>query len=207
MSTIDWNIAFSGWADLLRNSLASDPTVGSWNSLIDDLSPTGQRRLRFVESSIYTSTRADLPKSVRKRIAKYMLTIGLVIDIQYKRPEWIQPYLERGLQGQVFGINQRAAVYHGVASSLHSQWVPGNAVRPHSRLTQALRDLAAIDQRTVSELRQHGTLEHYSTGGQETNNASHTLAEAITDILLDLREYFDENMHDILGRVFISKLI
>lgn len=203
----DLNEVFTAWADLGRTSSPEGSTGGSWNEMLERFSYEGQRRMRFMETTAYAATHDCFPDKERIEVAYYVVMLGLLNDIGYNRPKWLQGRAADGLQGALHGLGQREAVYRGVASVFEDRWVPEDAVRPHCRLVQALRGLAGIDRNTARHLRLYRTTEHYVTGEREMRTAFENIDRSIADMQSTLQAFFKEEFTSLFERIFVRTVV
>ena len=187
------NEVFTAWTDLGRTSSPNISTSDRWNEMIGRLSSEGQRRLRFIETSAYAATYDSIPDNERSEVARYIVLLGLLSDIGYNRPLWLQRHVTEELQGALLGLEQREVVYRGIASSFEDRWVPEDAVRPHRRLVEALRGLADVDRATAEHLRLHRNTKQYLTGENEMRTAFQNIDRSTTDIQSILQVLFRKN--------------
>ena len=92
MNNDDMNDIFASWADLGRGASPTETTDESWNQMIVKISPEGQRRLRFIETTAYIATREGFTEQDRRELSRYIVLLGLLSDIGDKRPDWIQRF-------------------------------------------------------------------------------------------------------------------
>ena len=201
------NEVFTAWADLGRTSSPNIPTGDRWNEMIGRLSSEGQRRLRFIETSAYAATYESIPDNERSEVARYVVMLGLLSDIGYNRPLWLQRHAAEGLQGALHGLEQREVVYRGIASSFEHRWVPEDAVRPHRRLVEALRGLADVDRATAEHLRLHRSTKHYITGEREMRTAFQNIDRSTADTQSILQMFFKEKLTSLFERIFVRTVV
>ena len=201
------NEVFTAWTDLGRTSSPNISTSDRWNEMIGRLSSEGQRRLRFIETSAYAATYDSIPDNERSEVARYIVLLGLLSDIGYNRPLWLQRHVTEELQGALLGLEQREVVYRGIASSFEDRWVPEDAVRPHRRLVEALRGLADVDRATAEHLRLHRNTKQYLTGENEMRTAFQNIDRSTTDIQSILQVLFKEELTLLFERIFVRTVV
>ena len=203
MDIDDLNEVFTAWADLGRTSSLEGSTGGSWNEMLERFSYEGQRRMRFMETTAYAATHDCFPDEERSEVACYVVMLGLLHDIGYNRPKWLQRRAADGLQGALHGLGQREAVYRGVASVFEDRWLPEGALQPHLRLVQALRALAGIDWNTARHLRLYRTIEHYLKGEREMQTAFRNIDRSTAEMQPTLQVFFKEKLTCLFERIFV----
>ena len=174
-------------------------TDNNWNEMLGRASVEWRIKLRHIEKSAYESTHDNLPETKRNELARHIVLLGMLSDLNAEhRPTYIRRFIGQGWQGVVRGLEHRATVYGGAASSIEKRWIPENATSAHRCLVRALRDLAAIDRRAATELkiRTRKNLEHYSTGEDETRNAFQSINKSVFDIILAMRCFFKKGSLD-----------
>ena len=186
----DLNEIFAKWQTVAGGNDSTHDARPSWDEMLGRISSETARKLRDHEQSVYEASCCELPDQRRRDVARGVVMLKLLADIQYSRPEWIRQAAAEGLQEVARGLSQRMSVYRGAAASFEQLWVPDGARLAHHRLVRALRDHAAIDRRAAAELREHRNLDRYSSGEKETKEFSLAMNQAVAEIVSATQKLF-----------------
>lgn len=184
------NEIFAKWQTVAGGYDSTHNARPRWDDMLAGISLESSRKLRSLEESAYEALCCDFSEIQRRDLARYVVMLKLLGEINYSRPDWIRPAAAAGLQAVVRGVNQRMTVYQGAAASFEQLWVPEEARVAHHRLVRALRDHAAIDRRSAAELKEHKNLDRYSSGERETKAFSMVVNQAVPEIVSAMQTHF-----------------